>query len=159
MDFYVSGAALHYQTLSSQTVESLPLVLDGRMHRWDLFYTSSKLLEHRLYIVDANLYCAFRAKLTLGIGRGRGFTELTHGTISLARIDQVGRKLGRFTKAYREHADGERVEAAGMTRLIGFEQETSSLQCLVGTDATGFIEQQDTVDIPKAPGFASTATH
>jgi hypothetical protein len=91
------------------------------MHRWNLIYTPSKLIEYCYYIVDANPYCAFRGKFTLGIGRCRGTSELADSTVSLARIEKVSRKLGRFTKTDGEHAGSQRVEAAGMTRLIGLE--------------------------------------
>jgi hypothetical protein len=129
------------------------------MHGWNLIYTSNKLTEYRGYIFDTNLYCRIRGNLTLSIGRGRGSSELTDSPIGLACFDKVSRKFGRFTKTDGQHAGGQWIEAAGMTSLIGLEQKTGSLQGFIGADSTGLIEQHNTVDIPKALGFASAATH
>src|SRR5690606_28234461 len=53
--------------------------------------------------------------------------------------------LGGFTEADRQHAGGERVEAAGMPGLGGTKQALGHLQGTVAAHTGGFVEQQNAV--------------
>jgi hypothetical protein len=75
-------------------------------------------------------------------------------TIAFVRAQQVTGKLGRLTKANRQHSGSERIEAAAMPGLTRAKQSTHLLQGMIRADADRFIEDQDTVDITVIPGIA-----
>src|SRR6185312_15593117 len=81
-----------------------------------------------------------------GIIRRRGCAEPAARRIGLARAKQVSRNFRRFAEADRQQTGGQRIEAAGMSGLVGVEEAFCLLQRAVGAYSCGFIEEQDAAD-------------
>ncbi len=66
--------------------------------------------------------------------------------VALIGIQQILGKLGRLAEAQRQHAGGQRIEAAGVAGLLGIEQPAHFLQRGVGAEALRLVENQDAAD-------------
>ena len=71
----------------------------------------------------------------------------TIDAVGLAGVQQPAADLGRLPEADRQQAGGERIEAAGMTRLGAPNNAASLLQRGVGRQAERLVEQQNAVDV------------
>lgn len=75
------------------------------------------------------------------------------GLVSLVGVEQVGGKLGRFTKAERQQPGRQGVKGAGMVGLGCRIQTARGLQRRVRGHATAFIEQQNAIDALPDPSY------
>src|SRR6185312_16724513 len=83
----------------------------------------------------------------LGIVGIRRDAEPALGFVGLARAEQVTRDLGRLAETDGQQSGRERIEAAGVPRLVRPEQTLRDLQRAVGRDAPRLVQQQDAVDL------------
>src|SRR5262249_54399643 len=80
---------------------------------------------------------------TFGVS-GRGTRAERHGeAVALASSQDLARHLGGLSKADRQHAGRERVEAADVACLLAGEQGPHPLQRGVRRQAVRLVEQQD----------------
>ena len=63
--------------------------------------------------------------------------------VALAAGEDLARDLGRLAEADRQHAGGERIEAADVPGLAAAEQPAHALQRRVGRQPARLVEQQD----------------
>ena len=90
--------------------------------------------------------------LALGVV-GRGFLAPAHAeAVGFGPVLNDRHSLGRFPERDRQHARGQRIERAGVTRLPGVEQEFEPSDRLGRGDAGRLVEIDPAVDLD--PGRA-----
>ena len=124
--------ALDREPGARQAVERRPALLERRVHRRHLRARTEKPLEHRL---DARAgqrrHGRLGHHLTLGIPGRRAPTQSNGEAVALGTSDDVAGDLGRLPEADRQHAGGERVEAAGVAGLLSLQEPPHALQSCV----------------------------
>ena len=146
-----TSLAFHLDALSRQLVQRLPLVLDGRVHGWNLLELAAKRLERRIHAGAVDAFDACRGDhFAIGIAAVGGDAKAHAGEVSLVGIEQELREPGGSAEAQRQDARGERVKAAGVAHLAGAKQPLHPLHRLVRGDARGLVERQHAMHVAAA---------
>ena len=130
-----------------ELVEGLTRLLDGRVHRRHLHVLADKSAQHGF---DRS---AFEHRHRCGLGHlaldvsGRcAATQPDAKPVHLVPIEDFTGELGGFAETNGQHAGGERIEAADMTRLGSTQQAPYPKASRRRGQAEWLVEQQDTVD-------------
>jgi hypothetical protein len=106
-------------TLTSQGIESLTILLQGRVHRRNLHGLTFESLQNFIPFIERQLgYLGAGDDLTaIRVARGRRCSQSCCDPVRLVCIQQKRANLGRFAEAKRQHSRRRRIQTA---RMPGF---------------------------------------
>ena len=141
-------------------VQRLAVLLQRRVHRRKLVdgagETRAGGCQHGL----VHLHRTLKHDVAFAVAADRGLAELQRGRVGLVRVEADLRELGGSTEADRQQAGGQRVERAGVARLLRLEDALDLLQRVIAGQADGLVEQQNAMQRPArdAHGGRTTTT-
>src|ERR1700677_2715894 len=105
-----------------QIVGALAADLDRRIGRRGLLDRPEKTRQHRRDLARRRANVGTSDDYALGVV-GVGFFAPSDGeTIGLGSVLHDGNRLGRLAQSYRENSGRQRIQGAGMARLLGVEE-------------------------------------
>src|SRR5271170_566155 len=130
-----------------QIVGTLAADLDRRIGRRGLLDRPEKARQHRRDLARRRTNVGFRDDLALGVVGIGLFAPFDRETIGLGPVLDDGNRLGRFAESDRQDARRQRVECAGMARLLGVEEIFDLRDRLGRGDADRFVQIDPAVDL------------
>ena len=146
----LARSALDLDTFASILVQGSPLVLQGGMHRWNLFNVTEKCIAcsaNRRQVHHLSRHRAGLNNFTFSVACGRCLPELEGGGVTLVGIERDLGKLRRCAKTQRQQTSGQWVKRAGVARFFCTHQPTHLLQCVIAGEPQGLVQQDDAVQL------------
>ena len=144
---YRARFTLHGLAFTGQFVKRHTLVLDRRIHAWHLFDIPLEGHQGVFNLCRRRRHRCGADHITVRIAGFGNHSQLGGDPIAFVRLQQELAEFGGLTKTDRQHAGGQRIQAAGVTGLGRGKHFLDHLQGAITADTTDFIQQQDAVDV------------
>lgn len=146
MDHHPAARQCELGTLAGQVIGALAVDLDGAELRRDLIDLADKGRKRRANRLDIGPDVRAAGDLALAVEAVGRDPPVDGEAIDLLRLHHEGDGLGRLAEGDGQDAGGQRVEGAGVPRLLGVEQAADFRDRLGRTHAERLVETDPAVD-------------